>query len=229
MSIGEIEGRLEQSVGPRFEPQLQSCDDLCGVARLILMLQRRTELRDAESGWLEELAQLSPAELDENPPKLALQLRRRLEELRACVRPEVAPSSLIGATVLRRLDSAAQTTSAQAVHKGVVIEHARASASPAACSRAVVFASSAFGGACRLRASASPLRSALRSLLFRSPCSCISSPPPPSTGRSDRRRRAAPSLRSRARRLRRPRALVQLCLHRPPSAAHAAFARRPRR
>ena len=30
---------------------------------------------------------------------------------------------LIGATVLRRLDSAAQTTSAQAVHKGVVIEH----------------------------------------------------------------------------------------------------------
>ena len=121
--LREIEGRLEQSVGPRFEQQLQSCDDLCGVARLILMLQRRTELRDAESAWLEELAQLSPAEVDENPPKLALQLRRRLEELRACVRPEVAPSSLIGATVLRRLDSAAQTTSAQAVHKGVVIEH----------------------------------------------------------------------------------------------------------
>ena len=98
--LREIEGRLEQSVGPRFEQQLQSCDDLCGVARLILMLQRRTELRDAESGWLEELAQLSPAEVDENPPKLALQLRRRLEELRACVRPEMAPSSLIGATVL---------------------------------------------------------------------------------------------------------------------------------
>ena len=78
--LREIEGRLEQSVGPRFEPQLQSCDDLCGVARLILMLQRRTELREAESGWLEELAQLSPAELDENPPKLALQLRRRLED-----------------------------------------------------------------------------------------------------------------------------------------------------
>ena len=56
--LREIEGRLEQSVGPRFEQQLQSCDDLCGVARLILMLQRRTELRDAESGWLEELAQL---------------------------------------------------------------------------------------------------------------------------------------------------------------------------
>ena len=116
--LREIEGRLEQSVGPRFEQQLQSCDDLCGVARLILMLQRRTELRDTESGWLEELAQLSPAELDENPPKLALQLRKRLEELRSSVRPEVAPSSLIGATVLRRLDGATQ-----GVHKGVVIEH----------------------------------------------------------------------------------------------------------
>ena len=51
--LREIEGRLEQSVGPRFEQQLQSCDDLCGVARLILMLQRRTELRDFDSGWLE--------------------------------------------------------------------------------------------------------------------------------------------------------------------------------
>ena len=51
--LREIEGRLEQSVGPRFEQQLQSCDDLCGVARLILMLQRRTELRDSDSGWLE--------------------------------------------------------------------------------------------------------------------------------------------------------------------------------
>ena len=68
--LREIEGRLEQSVGPRFDQQLQSCDDLCGVARLILMLQRRTELKDADSGWLDELAQLSPAELDENPAKL---------------------------------------------------------------------------------------------------------------------------------------------------------------
>ena len=51
--LREIEGRLEQSVGPRFEQQLQSCEDLCGVARLILMLQRRTELRDSDSVWLE--------------------------------------------------------------------------------------------------------------------------------------------------------------------------------
>ena len=128
--LREIEGRLEQSVGLRFEQQLQSCEDLCGVARLVLMLQRRTELRDSDSVWLEvrsrpptkptpkpspspklplcrrgspltptpvetsvrlsprrcschgpsaisrlcpcqELAQLSPAELDENPCKLA--------------------------------------------------------------------------------------------------------------------------------------------------------------
>jgi hypothetical protein len=68
--IRVIEGRLDQACGTRFDQQLQSCEDLGTVAKLLLVLQRRTELKGAESGWLEELSQLSPAEQDERAVEL---------------------------------------------------------------------------------------------------------------------------------------------------------------
>ena len=76
--LREIEGRLEQSVGPRFEQQLQSCEDLCGVARLVLMLQRRTELRDSDSVWLEVRSRppTKPTPTPSPSPKPAAHCRR---------------------------------------------------------------------------------------------------------------------------------------------------------
>ena len=77
--IREIEGRLTLASGSRFEAQLHACDDLAGVARLLLALQRRTELKcTADNGWLEELSQLSPADVDERAIEL--------------VRPEPTPT-----------------------------------------------------------------------------------------------------------------------------------------
>ena len=63
--LREIEGRLDQGCGPRWEQQLHGCEDLAGVARLLLMVQRRTELRSADSAGIEELGQLSVTEIDE--------------------------------------------------------------------------------------------------------------------------------------------------------------------
>ena len=39
--LREIEGRLEQPSGPRWEHSLAACEDLGGVGRLLLTLQRR--------------------------------------------------------------------------------------------------------------------------------------------------------------------------------------------
>ena len=79
--IREIEGRLEQGCGTRFEQQLQSCDDLNSVARLLLQLQRRADMKDVENGWLEELTTIKPDDLDE----------RCIEMVRA---PSSSPRSL---------------------------------------------------------------------------------------------------------------------------------------
>ena len=68
--IREIEGRMEQSSGPRWEQQLQTCEDLACVAKLLLALQRRAELKEIDNAWLEELSQLSSAEIDDRAIEL---------------------------------------------------------------------------------------------------------------------------------------------------------------
>ena len=55
--LREIEGRLEQGCGARWEQQLYGCDDLGTVARLIIALQRRAQLHTDDMGWLEQLSQ----------------------------------------------------------------------------------------------------------------------------------------------------------------------------
>jgi hypothetical protein len=102
--LREIEGRLDQSCGARWEQQLQSCDDLGTVARLILALQRRSSLRSPESGWLDELASLKPEEVDRRAVELTLRIKHRLAELAEAVPYAVEPSSLIGAPVLRHYE-----------------------------------------------------------------------------------------------------------------------------
>ena len=63
--IREIEGRLVQGCGTRFEQQLQGCDDMNTVARLLLVLQRRADMKDVDNGWLEELSTIKPDDLDD--------------------------------------------------------------------------------------------------------------------------------------------------------------------
>lgn len=68
--LREIEGRMEHTSGPRFEHQLQSCEDLAGVAKLMLTLQKRADLKPVDNAWLEELAKLSAADIDERAIEL---------------------------------------------------------------------------------------------------------------------------------------------------------------
>lgn len=68
--LREIEGRLEQSCGPRWEQQLQSCEDLAGVAKLMLTLQKRADLKEIDNVWLDELSQLSVADIDDRAIEL---------------------------------------------------------------------------------------------------------------------------------------------------------------
>ena len=68
--LREIEGRLEQPSGARWEQGLANCEDLAGVGRLLLALQKRSELADADNSWLEELAQLSSEKIDDRAIEL---------------------------------------------------------------------------------------------------------------------------------------------------------------
>ena len=68
--LREIEGRLEQPSGPRWEHSLAACEDLGGVGRLLLTLQRRTSLANADNTWLEELSQLKPDDVDDRAIEL---------------------------------------------------------------------------------------------------------------------------------------------------------------
>lgn len=74
--LRELEGRLEKASGPRWETQLHSCEDLAGVARLMLTLQRRIAPKGIDNTWLEELAQLSAADIDERAIELVCRRRR---------------------------------------------------------------------------------------------------------------------------------------------------------
>ena len=118
--LREIEGRFEASSGPRWESQLQSCEDLAGVGRLILTLQRRTTLHTTvDNAWLEELAQLSSAEIDERAIDLTRKVKHRISALCVHVPYPVDPVQLVGATVVRSGDGSADS------RRGRVLEHDR--------------------------------------------------------------------------------------------------------
>jgi hypothetical protein len=100
--LREIEGRFERASGPRWEQMLHSCEDLSGVARLVLALQRRIEaFKAADSAWLDELSQLSPGELDERAVEFTRRVKLRLNELHEAIPYPVAPAQFLGAAVLR--------------------------------------------------------------------------------------------------------------------------------
>ena len=115
-ALREIEGRLCHPCGARWESQLQGCDDLGTVARLILALQRRSNLPSPDSAWLDEMAALKPEEIDRRAVELTLRIKHRLAELAVAVPHAVEPRSLIGAPVLRHYEGAG-------AFPGVVVEY----------------------------------------------------------------------------------------------------------
>ena len=115
--LREIEGRLEFAIGPRWEHMLNGCEDLISVGKLIIALQRRTELRGAESVLIEELLQLSSAEADERAINIILNIKKRLRELCRAVPYPVDPAHLLGAAVVRGSDNISGPC------RGRVVEH----------------------------------------------------------------------------------------------------------
>ena len=116
--LRELEGRLEQTSGPRWELQLHNCEDLAGVAKLIIMLQRRVDLPEVDNVWLEKLAQLPTAELDERAVEMTRHVKHRLHVLRQAMLYPVSPATMLGATIVRHVDCATAVAS-----QGRVVEH----------------------------------------------------------------------------------------------------------
>jgi pyruvate/2-oxoglutarate dehydrogenase complex dihydrolipoamide acyltransferase (E2) component len=98
-----IEARLDYSCGSRWQSQLDTCDDLASVARLLLPLQQRCEaLPGADNAWLEKLIVLSPAELAEQCAELTGALTARLDEVERAVPPVRRPADMLGEVVFKQ-------------------------------------------------------------------------------------------------------------------------------
>ena len=125
--LREIEGRLEQPSGPKWEQTFKNCEDLAGVGKLMLTLQKRTtELADADNSWLEELKELSTEKIDDRAIELSRRVKQRLQDLRAAVPYPMQPARLLGAAVLRPIpaaDGGAGGNASAAAGRGRVIEH----------------------------------------------------------------------------------------------------------
>lgn len=63
--LREVEVRLDHGCSGRWLQQLDRCEGLSGLARLLLALQRRAHLQGLENGWLEELASSREDALEE--------------------------------------------------------------------------------------------------------------------------------------------------------------------
>jgi len=80
--LRSIEGRLDYSCGGRWQAQLDVCEDLATVARLLTPLQQRCgALPDADSSWLARLGGMGAEELDAQASELTKMLTTRLNEL----------------------------------------------------------------------------------------------------------------------------------------------------
>ena len=83
-----IEGRLDRGCGINWTMQLEECDDMHTVAKLLLFLQRRSgALRGIDCSWIEEISELSQSSLDEQQADLKRRLMHRIDELDRAVPP----------------------------------------------------------------------------------------------------------------------------------------------
>lgn len=120
--IREIEGRLDTPSGVRWEQNLMGCEDLAGVGKLLIALQKRSDFVDADNAWLDELVQLSATDIDDRAIEFTRRVKKRLHDLRASVKYPLEPSTLLGAAVLRAPAEGGGAAGASAC-RGRVIEH----------------------------------------------------------------------------------------------------------
>eukprot|EP00966_Prymnesium_polylepis_P125363 2898857-Prymnesium_polylepis.1 len=102
--LKEIEARLDYGCSGKWLRELDRCEDLAGVARLLLTLQKRTPIEKVDNAWLEELETLDAAALEEQQAELSRRLMHRLEEIDRVVAPARKPSEMLGETVLKHFE-----------------------------------------------------------------------------------------------------------------------------
>eukprot|EP00962_Isochrysis_galbana_P006078 scaffold1645_cov79-Isochrysis_galbana.AAC.2 len=101
--LRSIEARLDYSCGSRWQSQLDTCDDLAAVARLLLPLQQRCgALPGADNSWLEKLSDLGSDELAAQCAELTRALTARLNEVERAVPPVRRPSDMLGEVVFKQ-------------------------------------------------------------------------------------------------------------------------------
>jgi hypothetical protein len=101
--LRSIEARLDYSCGSRWQSQLDTCDDLAAVARLLLPLQQRCgALPGADNAWLEKLSVLGSVELAAQCTELTRSLTARLNEIERAVPPVRRPSDMLGEVVFKQ-------------------------------------------------------------------------------------------------------------------------------
>ena len=100
-----LELRLDHGCGPGWLRQVDRCEDLAALGRLLLPLQRCCAgLRRLDNAWLERLSALSPAELEEQHGDLSRRMVQRLEEVDRAIPPARKPTDMLGEVVLKHFD-----------------------------------------------------------------------------------------------------------------------------
>lgn len=102
--LREIEARLDYGCSGVWLREVDRCDDLQTIARLLRRLQRRTPVGKVDNTWLEELQGLDAAAVEEQQAELSRRLMHRLEEVDRSVPTARPPAEMLGETVLKYFD-----------------------------------------------------------------------------------------------------------------------------
>ncbi len=112
-----IEGRLDYGCGEAWLEALEECDDLSGVAKLLLALQWQADTRKAaESEWLKAIVSLTAGQLEEEHAELSRRLLTAIDQLDAATPPARQPSEMLGEVVLKYFDG-------HGTYMGTIVEH----------------------------------------------------------------------------------------------------------
>ena len=101
--LRDVEGRLDRGCGKAWFTELEKCEDVPGLARLLLQLQRRcvTLPSGQDDSWLEELTSLPLSTVEEQQAELSRRLMHRVDEVDRAVPPAREPADMLGEVVFK--------------------------------------------------------------------------------------------------------------------------------
>ena len=102
--LREIELRLDHGCSRKWLAELDLAEDLSGVAKLLLPLQRRASVSGLEDGWLEKLITLPRADLEDDQAELSRRMMHRLDKIDQAVPAGRKPTEMLGEVVLKHFD-----------------------------------------------------------------------------------------------------------------------------